>query len=549
MHRLLLLGLNHFTAPLAVREKVAIAPARAAAALAAVRQALPAGGEAVVLSTCNRVELYLAADQRPDAAAVLRRLAAFVDAPADAFARCVYEKAGIDAVEHLFNVTSSLDSMVLGETQILGQVRAGYELALGAGTTGPVLNPLFQRAVAVGKDVLHNTELGAGRVSVASVAVDYARRIFDGFGDKAVLCVGAGKMARLVLRSFAAAAPGRLVVLSRDEAKAAALAGEHGGTGGGLALLDRQLVEADIVITSTGATQPLVTRRSFEPLLRQRRYRPIFLIDLAVPRDVEAGVAELAGVYVYNLDDLQEVVSRTLAGRGQALDAARAVVARHVRQFLAWHQQRAVGPIIDGLYTRYNEIARGELRRTLDRLGSTADPALAGELEAMTHRMIQKLLHNPVRRLRQAHESPHPGAQPYAHALEKLFDLDAAKGGTDESVAPASDAPTAATRSTATPVCAVASSAAAAPETESDKTSSPDGPLSDAPSPKTRSTGALLAEAPSIEAPPDAELSRPPTAPPPAPVRVPPASPMTEPDSTRPMQTPSPAPSDTDGRR
>src|ERR1019366_8203883 len=213
-------------------------------------------------------------------------LSAFHSLPLNAFQPHLYEKSEREVVEHLFAVASSLDSMVLGETQILGQVREAYDASRQQETVGPLLNPLLQQAVAVGKQVIHETQLAEGRMSIASVAVDYARRIFDHFQDKTVLSIGAGKMANLVLRSFAGLSPGRLLICNRDRAKAEELAKEFNGEVAEFEKLDANLAEVDIVITSTGSSQPIITRERFKEALQRRRYRPIFLIDIAVPRDV-----------------------------------------------------------------------------------------------------------------------------------------------------------------------------------------------------------------------------------------------------------------------
>src|SRR4051812_34075949 len=331
MQRLLLLGLNHTTAPLEVRERLAFGSGQGRAAVAAFRERHPAA-EAVLLSTCNRVELYVG--RQAHAPLVLDELVTFLadfhNVPAGDFREHVYHKSGRAVVEHLFTVASSLDSMVLGETQILGQVRDAYDAAREMQAAGGLLNPLFQRAVAVGKQVMHETSLSEGRLSVASVAVDYAKRIFENFGDKTILCVGAGKMAALVLQNFVGLSPGRLLVCNRDPAKADALAGQFKGQAGPFERLNDHPLAADIGVTSPGSAHPIIPRKSSEPLRRRRRYRPIFLIDIAVPRDVEAAVGELEHVYLYNVDDLQQVVANTVAQRTGAIDAARAIVARHV---------------------------------------------------------------------------------------------------------------------------------------------------------------------------------------------------------------------------
>ncbi len=333
----------------------------------------------------------------------------------------LYHKAERGVVEHLFSVASSLDSMVVGETQILGQVRAAYDAARERGSTGPVLNPLFQRASAVGKQVMTETSIGEGRLSVASVAVDHAGRIFDHFNDKTVLCIGAGKMTSLVVRSFAALKPKRLLCCNRDPAKAQKLAQQFGGEAVPFERLDDHLIAADIVVSSTGSPRPIITRGRFETLLKQRRYRPVFLIDIALPRDVEAGVGELENVYLYNLDDLQQAVSATQSQRTESVDAARAIVVKHVDGFLAWHRAREMGPFIERLSQRYHQLAREELDRTLAKLGDVSDAEKA-HLEELTRRIVNKLLHDPIAALRHG-DSPHATPTAYLHAVEKLFHL------------------------------------------------------------------------------------------------------------------------------
>src|SRR5688572_4579279 len=422
MQRLLLLGLNHTTAPLAVRERLAMNAEERDAAVAALRSRFE-GCEAVLLSTCNRVELYASrpVHGHPRPEELIDFLAELRQVPAEEFRAHLYHKNERAAVEHLFTVASSLDSMVIGETQILGQVREAYDAARGQGATGAALNPLFQRAVAVGRQVMSETPIAEGRVSIASVAVDYASRIFDHFNDKTVLSIGAGKMAALVLQSFAAVKPKRLLVCNRDHAKAVALAARFGGEAVPYEKLDEHLVAADVVVSSTGAPHPIITQARFDGLRRLRRYRPIFMIDIALPRDVEPAVGELENVYLYNLDDLQQVVADTRTERGGAVEAARSIVTKHVEQFVMWDRAREMGPIIERLSQRYHELAREELERTLNKLGDVS-PAEQAHLEELTRRIVNKLLHDPIRTLRGA-EGPH-GAAAYLHAMEKLFQLD-----------------------------------------------------------------------------------------------------------------------------
>jgi glutamyl-tRNA reductase len=431
MQRLLLVGLNHTTAPLDLRERVVFSAEQRGRALAALKQKYPEA-EGVILSTCNRVELYVSrtVHGHPREEEMAEFLAAFHGVNAVELAAHLYRKTDREAAGHLFSVTASLDSMVLGETQILGQVRQAYEEATSAGSAGALLHPLFQRALAVAKRVMTQTTLNEGRVSVASVAVDYARRIFDRFEDKTVLSIGAGKMAALVLRSFAALRPGRLLVCNRDAQKAAALAEQFGGEPAPFEALHEHLTSADIVISSTGAPHAIITRSSFESLVSRRRYRPIFMIDIALPRDIEPGVGQIENVYLYNIDDLQQEVAQTLSARGGAVESARKIVDAEVADFATWNRARELGPVINLIYQRFHEMAQEEVARTVNKLGGIGD-AEKEHLQKLAHRIVNKLLHDPIRTLKQADGLHGPGAQ-YLHAMERLFGLEKEERQQDE---------------------------------------------------------------------------------------------------------------------
>jgi glutamyl-tRNA reductase len=276
---------------------------------------------------------------------------------------------------------------------------------------------------------------------VASVAVSYARRIFDSFADKTVLSIGAGKMSTLVLRHFADLGPGKMIVANRDAEKAAALAGQFGAAHASLAALPELLAQADIVVSSTGAAEPIITRKTVEQALRQRRYKPVFLIDIAMPRDIEASVGTIDNVYLYNLDDLQKVVAATRGQRQGAIDAATKIVLGHVEQYAQSISAREVGPLIDALYKRYHGLAKEEVARALGKLpGATAEEK--AHLEDLGRRIVNKILHDPIHALR-LRDSQHPPAAQYLHAVENLFNLklDAEEA---EPVAEAKDPPAAA---------------------------------------------------------------------------------------------------------
>jgi glutamyl-tRNA reductase len=423
MLRLLVIGLNHKTAPLSLRERLAFSPEERNAALLALRQRFDQC-EAVLLSTCNRVELYMSRPLHghPRSEEVIEFLAENRRMKVEEIRTHLYEKSERDVVAHLFSVAASLDSMVLGETQILSQVREAYDGARELGTAGPMLHPLFQRAVAVGRQVRSETTLGEGRVSVASVAVEYARRIFDVFSDKTVLCIGAGKMAGLVLSGIAALKPGKLLICNRDPAKAQTLAVKFGGSAVGIEEMAKRLTGADIVITSTGSAEPIVTRAMFDTVIRRRKYKPVFVIDIAMPRDVEADVGEIENVYLYNLDDLQEAVSATQDNRSAAAVQAAKIIEDRVTEYAAWHRARMMGPMIDQLYQRSHALAQEELARTVAKLSAVTDDDKR-QLEELTRRIVNKLLHDPIQVLRET-DGAHAPMTRYLHAVEKLFKLE-----------------------------------------------------------------------------------------------------------------------------
>lgn len=427
MQRLLLLGLNHKTAPLELRERVAFSAEQRGHALAAIRERF-SECEAVLLSTCNRTEIYLARPTHghPRHAELTDFLAEVRGLRREEIEGSVYEKAERDVVGHLFSVAASLDSMVLGETQILGQVREAYEAAREAGTAGAMLHPLFQRAVAVGKQIRSETALGEGRLSVAGVAVQYARRIFDVFSDKTVLNIGAGKMGELVLGAVAALKPGKLIICNRDVARAQALAKKYSAAASGMDGLAEQLAAADIVITGTGSDQPIITRSMFDAVIRRRRYRAVFIIDIGVPRDVAADVGKIENVYLYNLDDLQKALEANHENRSAAAQAAGRIVEQQVAEFVVSHRARMVGPLIDHLYQRSHSVALEELNKTISKL-SGVTPADQKQLEELTRRIVNKLLHDPIQVLRGS-DSAHAPMTQYLHAVEKLFKLEGEDG-------------------------------------------------------------------------------------------------------------------------
>lgn len=444
--RLLMLGVNHRTASVEMREKLALATGDTEAMIETLRRDSP-GVEAVPVSTCNRTEIYVAKPtHQPPNIDQLRALLAERGgvSPNDLAAMTIHREQD-QALRHLFRVACGIDSMVLGETQVLGQVRRAYERATEFGGVGPVLHRAFQQALATAKRVRHETGIDAGRVSVASVAVDFARQIFSDFDDKTVLGIGAGEMAKTTLHRLQELKPRALWVVNRTTERAADLAEALHLTGpaGGVRAWDELeplLVDADIVLTTTGSREPIVTADGFKPLLKKRRGRPLFIIDLAVPRDVDPAIGAMNNVYLYNIDDLQAVVARTHGQRTQEVDRCETMLTDAVRHCMTQIQSRDMGQLIRQLRSRLNDIGATERDRSLRKLVATQEDinpdALERVLNEHTHRLVNKILHLPLSQLDSDDISAPLGF--YAAALRRLFDLDdappneASRGGTED---------------------------------------------------------------------------------------------------------------------
>jgi glutamyl-tRNA reductase len=399
--RLMLMGMSHRSAPVAVREAFAVA----ADDLPGVLRALvgePGIAEAMVLSTCNRVEAYVVPENEDDARASLTRvLAIHRGLDLRAIEASTYASSGRDAVHHLLRVASSLDSMVVGEPQILGQVKEAAHLARTAGTVGPLLGRLLDRTFATAKSVRTRTGIGEHVVSIGSVAVDLARRIFQHLEDSKVLLVGAGKMGEATARALAGAGAARVYVANRSYDRAVGLAERHGWRARALTELEELLAEVDIVITSTGAPRPIIDAAIMRRVIPRRKYRPLFIVDIAVPRDVAAEVGELDTVYLYNVDDLEGVSRDAMVRREKEADAAEGLVRSELETLERWYEQLTVQPTLAAIRQRAEAIARAEVERTLQkRLAHLA----AGDREAvqrMADALVAKILHPTMTALRQ----------------------------------------------------------------------------------------------------------------------------------------------------
>jgi glutamyl-tRNA reductase len=392
------LGINHKTAPVALREKVAFSEDRLLAALRALRQEL-AVAEVVILSTCNRTEVYWAGSA--SGAELSQWLERHHGNNLD-LTSSLYVHQEQRAVTHAFSVASGLDSMVLGEAQILGQLKDAYRVAHEAGSTGPSLNKLFQAAFSAAKRVRSETRIGENAVSLASATVSLARRVYSDLSAHTALMVGAGDMNALTARHFMSAGVKRMVIANRTLGRAQTLAAELNAHSVGLEDLDKELAQADIVITCTASPVPLITKRAAETAIRSRRRRPIFMVDLAVPRDIDPAVADLEDVYLFSIDDLQQLVDENRQQRELAADGARLLIDEEVARFLNESRAHDAGPTIRALRQQAEEIRLHTVEQARRQLaaGKSADEVL----EYLANTLTNRLLHTPTQALRQAAE-------------------------------------------------------------------------------------------------------------------------------------------------
>jgi len=413
-------GISHKNAPLALREQLAADEDK----VREVLRDLVAGGalrEVVILSTCNRVEVYGVADVPGEARALaFRHLCRQRGVEASAVEAALYTHTEDDAIRHAFRVAASLDSMMVGEPQILGQVKDAFALAQACEAVGPALHTLFTQAFAVAKRVRTETDIARHAVSVSFAAVELAKKIFAGLTGRAVLLVGAGKMSELAAKHLVEQGAFPIYVVNRTWTRAQEMARALSGTPVPFAELATVLAAVDIVITSTGAPMPIVTRDMVADVVRGRGTRPLFFIDIAVPRDVEPGVEALGDVYRYDIDDLKSVVDANIRERLREAQRAEALVEREVGKFRARLGDVEVIPTIVSLRERLEDIRAGELRRALARLPD-ASPETRAALEAMSTAIVNKILHAPITKLR---ESSRAGShRSWLEVVNELFGL------------------------------------------------------------------------------------------------------------------------------
>jgi len=417
------LGANHKTAPLPLRERLALPDGRAARVLAELVEH-EAVHEAVAISTCNRTELYLVtADPVEAENAALGVLSRQAGLRPTELLGAIYALRGSAAVEHLFAVTSGLDSMIVGEAEVQGQVKRSYEMALVEGVTGPVTNRLFRDALATGKRVRTETDVSRSSVSVSSVAVKLAADFLGDLAERRVLVIGAGENAELTARALRDRGVEALFVANRRYDRALGLAQRYGGRAIAFDDLPGELESADIVVSSTGAPHQILGREELEFVAASRMGRPLVLIDLAVPRDIEPSVRDCPGIALYDMDDLQTEVARNLSGRQSEADEALVLVREEVSRFETWLDSLDVVPTISALRRRGDEIVEQVLRENESRWESLSE-ADRERLATMASAVVSRLLHEPTRRLRGA--AGEGTSYRYVHALHELFGLEAA---------------------------------------------------------------------------------------------------------------------------
>jgi glutamyl-tRNA reductase len=405
MMQLLAVGLNHTTAPVALRERLAFAPEQLGTAVAAARNWFACadskgGDEAAILSTCNRTELYAASNAANPLDAGAQFLADFHKLNYSELRPHLYMLPQHDAVRHTFRVASGLDSMVLGETQILGQIKDAIRTADEAGGLGTYLHQLFQRSFSVAKEVRSTTEIGAHSVSMAAAAVRLSQRIFDKISEQNVLFIGAGEMIELCATHFAAQNPKSITVANRTMERGEALAHRFNGKAMRLAELGNQLHQYDIVISCTASSLPLIGLGMVERAIKARRHKPMFMVDLAVPRDIEPEVGRLNDVFLYTVDDLGKVVQTGMENRQAAVAQAEAIIETRVQSFMHWIDDRAVVPVIQGLQENGEVIRLLELERAR-KLLAKGEPVDA-VLEALSKGLTAKFMHGPQQALHRA---------------------------------------------------------------------------------------------------------------------------------------------------
>ncbi len=424
MNQIVSIGTSHHVAPVEFREKLAFSNEQLIESLHHLRESCYVH-EAVILSTCNRVELYAVANPlqtiEPPLKILIDFLSRYHRIGVEPLKKWSYRHNNLESILHLFRVTSSLDSMVVGESQILSQVKEAYDLSRSAGGTGTILNRLFTKAFSVGKRIRTETTISSGAVSISYAAVELAKKIFNTLEDKTVAIIGAGEMSELTAKHLVANGVSKVIVANRTYQRAVKIAEKFEGIPvvyeGDLNFL----IDADIVISSTDAPHYLIERQPLAEIMRKRKHKHMFLIDIAVPRDIEPDVSKINHAFLYNIDDLEAVVSTNIKERQQEATRAEQIVTEEARRFHDQLQVFEVNPTIKALHQQFQEIADMELQSCIDKTGLTDIQETA--VASMTQAIVKKLLHHPVKNLRQAVNDGNSDHVQYVQAMQELFAL------------------------------------------------------------------------------------------------------------------------------
>ncbi|MEE8397890.1 MAG: glutamyl-tRNA reductase [Desulfobacterales bacterium] len=421
MQNIIILGLNHKTAPIELRENLAFSEEEAERALVALQE-LPSLKEVVLISTCNRVEVLMFAENHSDVVEPVKTfLAEFKDVPISEFENAFYTHRGEAAIKHIFRVASSLDSMVVGEPQILGQVKEAYKTAIRKKTSSVILNRLLHRTFSVAKRIRTETGIGDHAVSISYAAIELGRKIFGSLEDKKVLLIGAGEMAELAIEHLIRNRVGNIHVANRTFENAVTLAEGFNGEAIRFEEITDSLSTVDIIISSTGSPDFIVTADQVKSIRRQRRNRPIFFIDIAVPRDIDPKINLLTNAYVYDIDDLQGVIEGNIEDRNKAAVKGERIVNEAVIRFRAWFDSLDVVPTIVALREKAEAIAQGEMKKTLGALNHLSEKD-TDAIERMIRSLVNKLLHDPMLSLKTP--GRHRDKSVFLDITRKLFNLD-----------------------------------------------------------------------------------------------------------------------------
>ena len=425
MNHIVSIGTSHHVAPIEFRERLAFSEEQLIESHQHLRE-LDQVQEAVILSTCNRVEVYAVLNSVRTAEAAAKILAEFLSRchqiDMESLKKWTYLHHNLETIQHLFRVTSSLDSMVVGESQILGQVKDAYDTSRSIGSTGTVLNRLFAKAFSVGKRIRSETTITTGAVSISYAAVELAKKIFNTLEGKTVAIIGAGEMSELTAKHLVANGVSNVIVANRTYERAVNVAEKFNGTPLAYDSDLSFLIDADIVISSTNAPDYLIKRQPLVDIMRKRKYRYMFLIDIAVPRDIEPDVSKLDSVFLYNIDDLESVVASNLKDRQHEAIRAEQIVSEEAKRFYDQLQIFQVNPTIKALHQQFREIADTELQTCFYK--TTLSDQQEEVIASMTQAIVKKLLHHPMQNLRCAVNDGDADHGQYVQALQELFALD-----------------------------------------------------------------------------------------------------------------------------